>query len=73
MSDRVAVIGAEAVIAGWGLAGARLVPAEGTEQVHRAWAALDTDVGMVILTADAAASLTDVTVGSSGPLTVVLP
>ena len=72
MNDQVAVIGAEALITGWGLAGVRLVPAEGAEQAKRAWAALDADVGLVILTADAAASLAGATAGT-GPLTVVLP
>jgi len=71
MSGRVAVLGAEALITGWGLAGAQLVPAEGGEQVRRAWAGLDADVGLVILTADAATSLGAAT--GSGPLTAVLP
>ena len=72
MSGRVAVIGAEALITGWDLVGAQLVPAEGDEQVRRVWAELDADVGLVILTADAATSLADAAVGS-GPLTAVLP
>ena len=71
MSGGVAVIGAEALIAGWGLAGARLVPAEGGEHVRRAWAGLDADVGLVLLTAAAAACLG--AAAGSGRLTVVLP
>lgn len=72
MSD-VAVIGAPAVVVGFGLAGARVYPAETAEQVRAAWQALPDTVAIVILTPAAAQAVTEQTRVAHGPLTVTMP
>lgn len=54
---RVAAIGEGAVLAGYGLAGVDVVPAEDAAAVLRAWAALEADVGLLLLTPAAEAAL----------------
>ncbi len=55
--SRFAVIGAGAVIEGFGLAGALVYPADRPERVRAAWDALPPDVLVVVLTADAAGAV----------------
>ncbi len=68
---RVAAIGAEVAVQGFGLAGALVIPAEGAESVRAAWRNLPDDVAVVVLTPAAAAAL-DVEL-HTGPLVAVLP
>jgi vacuolar-type H+-ATPase subunit F/Vma7 len=70
---RVAVIGAEVLVAGYGLAGAVVVPAEDDEAVRHAWAALPHDVEVVVLTPSAARALGPARTCDDLPLTVVMP
>jgi vacuolar-type H+-ATPase subunit F/Vma7 len=55
--DTVAVIGEEAVVRGFGLAGALVLPADDPAGTRAAWAALPATVAVVILTPAAAAVL----------------
>jgi vacuolar-type H+-ATPase subunit F/Vma7 len=69
--SRVAVLGEEARVAGFALAGALPLPAEDPDGVRRAWRDLPADVALVLLTPAAAAALGDVDPGDR--LTAVLP
>lgn len=71
--SEVAVIGAQPHVAGFALAGARVVPAETAEQVRAAWAALPSTVGFVVLTRTAAEVLAADVRQPNAPLTVVMP
>ncbi|GAA1469454.1 V-type ATP synthase subunit F [Microbacterium thalassium] len=53
----IAVIGEEHLVDGYRLAGATVLLAAGADAVRRAWDALPGDVGVVVLTAQAAAAL----------------
>lgn len=55
--SEVAAIGVVTEIGGFGLAGARVYPADTAEQARAAWAALPETVRVVILTAAAAQAL----------------
>lgn len=68
---RVAVIGEEVRVQGFGLAGAVVCPASGSTEVHAAWHELDDDVVVVVLTHAASTALADVSPGRR--LTVVIP
>ncbi|GAB3979435.1 hypothetical protein GCM10029978_074810 [Actinoallomurus acanthiterrae] len=68
---KIAVIGEEARVIGFGLAGAVVLPAEDPAAVRAAWRSLGEDVAVVVLTPLAARCLTDET--ASWPLTVVMP
>jgi vacuolar-type H+-ATPase subunit F/Vma7 len=65
-------LGEEAAVAGFALAGVRVVAASRPEQVWRAWAELS-GAAVVILTAAAAEALGDERFGPAAPLTVVMP
>lgn len=67
----VAVIGEEPLVRGFGLAGALVLPADGTAAVRAAWSALPADVAVVIVTAAAAAAAA-VDNGIAWPLVVVM-
>jgi vacuolar-type H+-ATPase subunit F/Vma7 len=54
---RIAVLGEDARVTGFGLAGALVRPADGPREVEEAWDALPTDVQVVILTPRAAEHL----------------
>ena len=56
---RIAAIGAGSRVQGFALAGALSVAAETPDAVRSAWAALDPDVVLVILTPSAADALAD--------------
>jgi vacuolar-type H+-ATPase subunit F/Vma7 len=70
---RVAVLGERAVVEGWALGGARVLPADSPEQVRAAWSGLAADVAVVLLTPAAARALEPGSADRPGPLTVVLP
>jgi vacuolar-type H+-ATPase subunit F/Vma7 len=69
--DRVAVLGERALVEGYALGGARVLPADSAEEVRVAWAALAPDVAVLLVTPAAAAALGSVT--RRRPLLVVLP
>jgi vacuolar-type H+-ATPase subunit F/Vma7 len=70
---RVAALGEPLVVAGYALAGAVVLPAEGESQVRAAWDDLPEDVDVVLLTAAAARCLGQTLAPTSHPLTVVIP
>lgn len=71
---RIAAIGAAHRVQGFALAGAVTVAAETPDAVRRAWAALDPDVALVILTPSAAEALGEEPHDpSSTRLTAVMP
>ena len=75
MSTRavVAALGAPGILAGYELAGARLIAARSDEDVRQAWSQLQEDTAVVLLTADAAAALAGRLDDPTAPLTVALP
>jgi vacuolar-type H+-ATPase subunit F/Vma7 len=56
---RIVAIGSELELAGYALAGVGVEEADGPEAAQRAWAELGDDVGLVLLTAEAARALAD--------------
>ena len=71
--SQVAAIGAQPLVGGFALAGARVYPAAGADETRAAWQALPDTVAVVILTPDAAEALGTDRIGPQAPLTVVLP
>lgn len=71
--SRVAVIGEEARIHGFALAGVATHPAENDEEARSAWRSLGTDVAVVILTPSAADRLAGQLDQRPEVLTVVMP
>ncbi|WES65288.1 V-type ATP synthase subunit F [Microbacter sp. GSS18] len=69
---RIAVIGEEHLVDGYRLAGATVLVAADAEAVRRAWQALPEDAGVVVLTAQAAASLGE-DVGEGRRMVAVMP
>jgi vacuolar-type H+-ATPase subunit F/Vma7 len=69
--SRIAVIGERTRVQGFALAGAEIRPAADPDDVRAAWAALATDVAVVVLTPAAADALASTPVGDR--LTVVMP
>lgn len=67
---RVAAIGEVTRVQGFALAGVLMLPGDTADDARASWAALPSDVEVVILTPQAAAALTAT---RSGPLTVVMP
>lgn len=70
----IVVVGEAHLVEGFALGGARVVPAERPEDVHRAWRDLPPEA-VVVLTASAALALEDIEDGGprSGTLTAVMP
>ena len=68
----VIVIGEPALVAGYAMAGATTMPAQGADEVHRAWDSLPSGTTLVILTAAAAAALGG-RLSEADPLTAVMP
>jgi vacuolar-type H+-ATPase subunit F/Vma7 len=66
----VAAIGALVELAGFGLAGVRVFPADTAQEAQAAWDGLPADVGLVILDARAATHLAG---RVTDRLTVVMP
>lgn len=69
---RVAAIGTELAVQGFGLAGALVLAADGPNEVRAVWRSLPPDVAVVILTRDAVAALPE-PARAGLPLVVVLP
>ncbi len=69
----VVALGADADLAGFALAGVRVLRTETDEEIRRAWKTLDDDVGLVILDPRAAEVLDDVLDARPHTLTAVTP
>jgi hypothetical protein len=69
----VAALGERALIEGYGLAGALVLPAESDADVLRAWAQMPAEVRAVVLTPRAAATLGPALTQPGAPMGVVLP
>jgi vacuolar-type H+-ATPase subunit F/Vma7 len=69
----VAVIGDPVQVQGWALAGARVCPAADAESARQAWASLDPDTAVVLLTGPAAEYLASELAGRNWPLVAVIP
>lgn len=69
----VAVIGEPALVAGYALAGARVLAATGPDEVQAAWDSLAADIDVVVLTATAAKLINDRSGSAATPLSVVMP
>jgi vacuolar-type H+-ATPase subunit F/Vma7 len=69
----VVAIGADGDLAGLALAGVQVVSARTPDQVLAAWRALGDEVGLVVLSPDAADVLDDVLHERPVTLTVVIP
>ncbi len=67
------VIGEEARVCGFALAGAEVITAEGPTEVRRALEALSDDATVVLLSANAAAALDNAMTLRNNVLTVVMP
>lgn len=57
--SRVVAIGSDLELAGYALAGVEVAAADDPDAVRRAWAGLGRDVGLVLLTRDAATAVPD--------------
>ena len=68
----VAVIGERVAVQGYGLAGALVLVAEEPATVHSAWWSLPEDVGVVILSREAAKTLAEQVRGRTWPLVAVM-
>jgi vacuolar-type H+-ATPase subunit F/Vma7 len=74
VAGRVAVLGEQALVAGFTLTGALVVPAATAAETRTAWRDLPADVVLVVLTPAAAAALEGVLAAPQvGRLTVVAP
>lgn len=73
MSREIVALGEPAALAGFRMAGVRVLAAEGPEEIRRAWAGLSPEVGLVILTSRAAGAVPGHAELTRGPLVVVLP
>lgn len=66
------MIGEPAMVDGYALAGAIVIPAEGPTETRRAWRDLPPEVSLVVLTESAASVLADELRVGAGPLTAVI-
>ena len=71
--SRVVVIGSGPRVRGFALAGASVVVADDESQVTAAWESLDPDVGLLVLTPEAAGILGPLAGDRPRLLTVVMP
>lgn len=69
----VAVLGEPARVDGFALAGARTLPASDAAAVRAAWATLDDDVGLLVVTPMAAATIAGELAERRNLLWVVMP
>ncbi len=69
----VAAIGSADLVAGFGLAGARVCAVDDAESARAAWQELPPTVAVVILTAAAATALREHRTAPRAPLSVVMP
>ncbi len=65
------MIGEPALVSGYAMAGATTMPAQGSDEVRRAWESLPSGTTLVILTAAAADALGGRLSGD--PMTAVMP
>jgi vacuolar-type H+-ATPase subunit F/Vma7 len=70
---RIIVLGESILVETFALAGATVARADDADAVRRAWAALPSDAGVVVLTAAAAAALASVDTSSGDVLTIAMP
>jgi vacuolar-type H+-ATPase subunit F/Vma7 len=68
----IVVIGEPALVAGYAMAGATIMPVRGPDEVRRAWETLPSGTTLVILTASAADALGG-RLSEPDPLTAVMP
>ena len=73
MRSIVVALGDPEALAGFQMAGVRVLAAREPDEVLRAWSSLPTEVGLVILTQQAAAAVPDLARAVSGPLVAVMP
>ena len=66
------MIGEPALVAGYAMAGATTMPAQGPDEVRRAWESLPSGTTLAILSAAAAAAL-DGRLSDADALTAVMP
>lgn len=71
--SRIVAIGEHPRIDGFALAGVQLLAADDADEVRAAWSRLDRDVGVVLLTPEARAALSDVLSLPSRVIWTVLP
>jgi vacuolar-type H+-ATPase subunit F/Vma7 len=69
----VVAIGDPARLAGYALAGVRVLPARTPSEASAAWRGMSGEVGLVLLTAAAAEAVGAGRQAPDGPLTVVMP
>lgn len=70
---RVAAVGAETAVRGYGLAGVLVYAATDPDGVRAAWQALPDDVALVIVTRAAADALADAALRGVRPVVAVMP
>jgi vacuolar-type H+-ATPase subunit F/Vma7 len=70
--SRIVAIGQATTLAGYALAGVEVIEATDPDLVRHAWQRIDSDIGLVLLTADARQALPD-PIGRKDVLWVVLP
>lgn len=73
MPSAVVALGEASTLAGFALAGVRVLSAEDPAEVRRLWSGLPPDTGLVILTSRAADAVAGVREAAVGPLVAVLP
>jgi len=73
MFGTVAAIGEPALLAGYGLAGVRILAGSTDAEILNAWTALPADTAFVILTPRSAQALETALSDPRSPMTVVLP
>ena len=71
--SRIAAIGASELVDGYGLAGVEVLPAPDAAAARRAWASLEGDVGLVLLTPAAEAALGPELAEARGVVWAVIP
>jgi vacuolar-type H+-ATPase subunit F/Vma7 len=70
---RIAAVGEQTAVAGYGLAGAVVVIAEDAAQAVAAWRALPSDITVAIVTERVAHALQASAAADEGPMMVVIP
>ncbi|KHL04217.1 V-type ATP synthase subunit F [Sinomonas humi] len=73
MPPAVVALGESSALAGFAMAGVRVLAAEDSAEVRRRWADLPPETGLVILTNRAAEAVADLSDPANAPLVAVLP
>jgi vacuolar-type H+-ATPase subunit F/Vma7 len=71
--SRIAAIGESELVDGYGLAGVEVLPAPDAAAARRAWASLEDDVGLLLLTPAAEAALAAKLAEARGVIWAVIP